>query len=233
MAREQFDGDFFDIEDLGIIDADGYLSLTGRTKDIIVCGGENIPVAYVENVLYEHPDLEALAVVASPHERLQKIAALVVVMRPGAEPLTLEAMQEYLREKALPSTTGAKRWLWQSSCRARRREKPEIPVAQTTSWDARRGELREDIMTQSQRVLRIGTGGIGSAIARRFAADQRKIFATYHSNPASIEALTDELGSETVVGSGAVEVTDRDSIERVCGEGGTAEDALGSRWIPS
>ena len=75
--------------------------MTGRTKDIIVRGGENIPVAYVENVLYEHPDIDALAVVASPHERLQETAALVVVMADGAEPLTLERMREYLQAKGV------------------------------------------------------------------------------------------------------------------------------------
>lgn len=101
MSRRQFDGTYFDTGDLGSIDEDGYLSLTGRTKDIIVRGGENIPVAYVENVLYEHPDIDALAVVASPHERLQETAALVVVMADGAEPLTLERMREYLQAKGV------------------------------------------------------------------------------------------------------------------------------------
>lgn len=58
-------------------------------------------MAYVENVLYEHPELEALAVVAIPHERLQETAAVAVVMTQGAEPLTLEAMQEYLEAKGV------------------------------------------------------------------------------------------------------------------------------------
>lgn len=100
-TREEFDGEYFDTGDLGSIDDDGYLSLAGRTKDIIVRGGENIPVAYVENVLYEHPELEALAVVAIPHERLQETAAVAVVMTEGAEPLTLEAMQAYLEAKGV------------------------------------------------------------------------------------------------------------------------------------
>lgn len=100
-TREEFDGEYFDTGDLGSIDEDGYLSLAGRTKDIIVRGGENIPVAYVENVLYEHPELEALAVVAIPHDRLQETAAVAVVMTEGAEPLTLETMQEYLEAKGV------------------------------------------------------------------------------------------------------------------------------------
>ena len=100
-TREEFDGEYFDTGDLGSLDEDGYLSLAGRTKDIIVRGGENIPVAYVENVLYEHSDLEALAVVAIPHERLQETAAVAVVMAEGADPLTRETMREYLEAKGV------------------------------------------------------------------------------------------------------------------------------------
>ena len=100
-TREEFDGEYFDTGDIGILDEDGYLSLQGRTKDIIVRGGENIPVAYVENVLYEHPQIEALAVVAIPHERLQETAAAVVVMVQGAEPLSMESLREYLETKGV------------------------------------------------------------------------------------------------------------------------------------
>ena len=100
-TREEFDGDYFDTGDLGVVDEDDYLSLAGRTKDIIVRGGENIPVAYVENVLYEHPDIEALAVVAVPHDRLQETAAVALVIAEGAEALTLETLREYLETKGV------------------------------------------------------------------------------------------------------------------------------------
>jgi acyl-CoA synthetase (AMP-forming)/AMP-acid ligase II len=55
LTRECFDGPWFDTGDLARIDADGYLSITGRTKDVIIRGGENIPVAYVENVCTKTP----------------------------------------------------------------------------------------------------------------------------------------------------------------------------------
>src|SRR3954454_16801698 len=55
MTRASFDGDWLDTGDLAEIDAEGYLNITGRTKDVIIRGGENIPVAYMENVLYEDP----------------------------------------------------------------------------------------------------------------------------------------------------------------------------------
>ncbi|RAN69620.1 cyclohexanecarboxylate-CoA ligase [Bacillus sp. SRB_336] len=95
-----FDGDWFDTGDLGSIDADGYLRIAGRTKDVIIRGGENIPVAYVENVLYEHPLVEEVAIVALPHPRLQEIACAAVVLKGGAD-LTFTQMQQFLAEKGV------------------------------------------------------------------------------------------------------------------------------------
>ena len=56
MTRELFSDGFFDTGDLAYVDERGYLKLSGRTKDVIIRGGENIPVAYVENALYENPE---------------------------------------------------------------------------------------------------------------------------------------------------------------------------------
>lgn len=80
---------------------------------------------------------------------------------------------------------------------------------------------------QSKRVLLIGTGGIGAAVAERLAADGRKIFATYHSNAQTVETLIGHLGPEVVVGSAALDVTDQHAVQRVCGAGGLADEALG------
>ena len=66
QTRESFDGEWFDTGDLARIDADGYVNISGRTKDVIIRGGENIPVAYVENALYENPKLASVAVVGDP-----------------------------------------------------------------------------------------------------------------------------------------------------------------------
>jgi cyclohexanecarboxylate-CoA ligase len=101
MTRGCFDGDWFDTGDLAQIDADGYLRISGRTKDVIIRGGENIPVSYVENVLYEHPDIDAVAVVAMPDPRLQERACACVVLKADAPDLTFEAMREFLAEKGV------------------------------------------------------------------------------------------------------------------------------------
>ncbi|WP_188537560.1 class I adenylate-forming enzyme family protein [Kocuria dechangensis] len=71
--------------DLGRIDAEGWLCITGRLKDIIIRGGENISSAHVEDVLHDHPDVAEVAVVALPHADLGEEVGAAVVLRPGAE----------------------------------------------------------------------------------------------------------------------------------------------------
>jgi cyclohexanecarboxylate-CoA ligase len=101
MTRESFDGEWFDTGDLARIDADGYLRISGRTKDVIIRGGENIPVSYVENVLYENPKLESVAVVAIPDPRLQERACACVVLKPGVADFTFEELQQFMAAKGV------------------------------------------------------------------------------------------------------------------------------------
>lgn len=103
MTREQFRGDWFQTGDLGVINEKGYLSIKGRVKDVIIRGGENIPVAEVENVLHAHPDIEHAAVVAMPDPRLQERACAFVILREGAT-LTLEQLQQYMQEQGVAKT---------------------------------------------------------------------------------------------------------------------------------
>jgi cyclohexanecarboxylate-CoA ligase len=100
-TRSQFTDGWFDTGDLARIDADGYVSLSGRTKDIIIRGGENIPVAYVENTLYENPKLAMVAIVGIPDPRVQERACACVTLAPGVTEFTFEEMQEFLRAKGL------------------------------------------------------------------------------------------------------------------------------------
>ena len=86
---------WFDTGDLARIDADGYLRITGRSKDIIIRGGENIPVVEIENLLYGHPDVTEVALVAMPDPRLGERACAFVVARDGASP-TLADICGYL-----------------------------------------------------------------------------------------------------------------------------------------
>ncbi|MCK1983342.1 MULTISPECIES: AMP-binding protein [Peribacillus] len=97
---EYSDG-WFITGDRAFIDEDGYIRISGRNKDIIIRGGENIPVAYVENVLYEHPDISSAQVIAVPDSRLQEKACACISMKTGKSPITMDSLQEFLSEKGL------------------------------------------------------------------------------------------------------------------------------------
>ncbi|NYI93645.1 cyclohexanecarboxylate-CoA ligase [Amycolatopsis endophytica] len=70
--------------DQAVVDTEGYVRITGRTKDIILRGGENISAKEVEEILGEHPAIREVAVVAMPDEVLTEKACAFVVPRPGA-----------------------------------------------------------------------------------------------------------------------------------------------------
>ncbi|MFE4706785.1 AMP-binding protein [Peribacillus simplex] len=97
---EHKDG-WFITGDRAIMDEDGYIRISGRNKDIIIRGGENIPVTYVENVLYEHPDVSMAQIIAVPDARLQEKACACIIMKPGKSPLTLDLLRKFLGEKGL------------------------------------------------------------------------------------------------------------------------------------
>lgn len=89
---------WFDTGDLARMDAAGYIRITGRSKDVIIRGGENIPVVEIEALLYAHPAVAQVAIVAYPDERLGERACAVVVPRPGAR-FDLAAMAEFLKSQ--------------------------------------------------------------------------------------------------------------------------------------
>ena len=100
---ERWDTDaegWFETGDLARMDADGYIRITGRAKDIIIRGGENIPVVEVEQLLYRHPAVQDAAVVAMPDARLGERACAFVVLKPGAR-LTFAEMIAFLEERRM------------------------------------------------------------------------------------------------------------------------------------
>ena len=68
-TERAFAGGWFHSGDLGVVHPDGYIQLKDRSKDIIISGGENISSIEVEDALYKHPVVDAVAVVAMPHEK--------------------------------------------------------------------------------------------------------------------------------------------------------------------
>ena len=83
--------------DLAVMDADGYLNITGRIKDLVVRGGENISPREVEEFLYAHPDIRDVQVVGVPDVHYGEELCAWVILRDGAEPLTAEAVREFAR----------------------------------------------------------------------------------------------------------------------------------------
>lgn len=83
--------------DLGRMDADGFIRVTGRIKDIIIRGGMNISAREIEDHLLSHPAIATVAVVGMPDERLGEKACAFVVLAPGADSLELNDVTDYLR----------------------------------------------------------------------------------------------------------------------------------------
>ena len=89
--------------DLATLDGDGQLRITGRVKDVINRGGEKVPVAEVEQLLYAHPAVSEVAIVAMPDERLGERACAFVVLTDDGE-LDFAAMQAHLDAHRLTKT---------------------------------------------------------------------------------------------------------------------------------
>ena len=87
-------GGWYRTGDIGRLDADGYLLITDRKKDIIIRGGENISSKEVENVLLGHPTVAEVAVVAAPDDRMGEVVRACVVLRAG-ETLTLDDVRAH------------------------------------------------------------------------------------------------------------------------------------------
>jgi len=93
---EAFEPDgYFHTGDLAMMTGDGAMVITGRSKDLIIRGGENISPREVEDALHEHPAIHEAAVVAMPHERMGETGCAYVVLEDGAT-LNFEEMVAFL-----------------------------------------------------------------------------------------------------------------------------------------
>ena len=95
---------WFATGDLARMDEDGYIRITGRTKDVVIRGGENIPVAEVENLLYRHPAISSVALVGCPDERLGERVCAYVTLKEGHAELSLKDAVTFLLEQRLTKT---------------------------------------------------------------------------------------------------------------------------------
>jgi acyl-CoA synthetase (AMP-forming)/AMP-acid ligase II len=87
--------------DVGVLDAEGYLTITDRISDVIIRGGENISAAEIEELVAGLPAVAEVCVVAAPDDRLGEHAAALVRVREGMTPPTLEQVRAHLAEAGL------------------------------------------------------------------------------------------------------------------------------------
>jgi fatty-acyl-CoA synthase len=85
--------------DLAVMDDDGYLSITGRIKDMVIRGGENVYPREVEEFLYTHPDILDAQVIGVPDEKYGEELMAWIRLRPGAAPVTAQSLREFCTGK--------------------------------------------------------------------------------------------------------------------------------------
>jgi cyclohexanecarboxylate-CoA ligase len=101
LDADAFDDEgFFRSGDLGRVDDEGYVTITGRLKDVIIRHGENISAKEVEDLLYSHPAVADVAVIGLPDPTTGERACAVVAVREGST-LGFEEMVEFLRVQGL------------------------------------------------------------------------------------------------------------------------------------
>lgn len=81
--------------DLAVMDAEGFVQITGRIKDMVIRGGENVYPREIEEFLYTHPDIVDAQVIGVPDAKYGEELAVWIRMRDGAEPLTADAVREF------------------------------------------------------------------------------------------------------------------------------------------
>jgi fatty-acyl-CoA synthase len=95
-TAEAIDGDgFMHTGDLAVMDDEGYVNIVGRSKDMIIRGGENIYPREVEEFLYTHPDITDVQVIGVPDLKYGEELMAWVRQKPNTEPLTAESIREF------------------------------------------------------------------------------------------------------------------------------------------
>jgi acyl-CoA synthetase (AMP-forming)/AMP-acid ligase II len=102
LTSRMFDDDgWYHTGDVGVLDEDGYLTITDRKSDLIIRGGENVGALEVEEVLLGLPAIAEVAVIAAPDPRLGEHAAAVIRVRQGHVMPTLDQVRDHLTRAGL------------------------------------------------------------------------------------------------------------------------------------
>jgi long-chain acyl-CoA synthetase len=128
--------------DLGRIDSDGFLYVVGRSKDIVIRGGENIACANVEMALASHVDVEEVAVVGLPHPDYGEEVGAAIVLRPGAD-VDEAALRRFAAERLAYFEVPSRWWLRTDALPTNATGKVMKQALLTTWTDSIRGEHTE------------------------------------------------------------------------------------------
>jgi long-chain acyl-CoA synthetase len=90
---------YFRTGDVGYMDADGFIYIVDRTKDMILCSGYNVYPRVVEEAIYEHPAVSEVSVIGVPDAYRGQSPKAFVTLKKGAEPFSLEALQAFLKDR--------------------------------------------------------------------------------------------------------------------------------------
>jgi fatty-acyl-CoA synthase len=97
-TAEAFRGGWYHSGDLAVMQPDGYVKINDRSKDVIISGGENISSIEVEDTLYRHPAIMAVAVVATPDPKWGEVPCAFVELREG-QSVSAEELRDFCRER--------------------------------------------------------------------------------------------------------------------------------------
>ena len=140
-TAQAFAGGWFHSGDLGVLDAEGYLTVVDRKKDMIKTGGENVASREVEEALYTHPAVAEAAVFGLPHPQWIEAVSAAVVVRDG-QVATPDELIAHCRQRLAASSRCPSTWSWWPNC-------PRTPAASCSSANSgppspRRGPDRDN-----------------------------------------------------------------------------------------
>jgi acyl-CoA synthetase (AMP-forming)/AMP-acid ligase II len=101
LTAECFHDGWYATGDIGVLDADGYLAITDRLKDVIIRGGENVSPLEVEEQLLRMPGVAEVAVVAKPHPKLTEVGCAFIRLLPDTQEFDLDAVRTRLTEAGI------------------------------------------------------------------------------------------------------------------------------------
>ncbi len=125
---------FFRTGDVGYMDEDGFVYIVDRTKDMLLCGGFNVYPRNIEEAIYQHPSVEEVSVIGIPDDYRGETPKAFVKLKAGAQPLTLEEMKAFLKERL-----GKHEMIGAMEIRD---ELPKTPVGKISKKDLREYEAR-------------------------------------------------------------------------------------------